>query len=168
MCKALHFNCKTFSGFKKRAACSRGDWTVHLRPVWLSTHTTVCVGWTEESVLVYSWLDEGKDWVVFEHLWTASLLFISVLMAWCSPALTLADWMSDCVDSRRAWCLFIAKTDQYHQLISHPDEQKCTSWVAYIYCMWIVSISCMNLTTLKALHQVENLNWWFGYTLVVL
>lgn len=37
MCKALCFNCKTFSGFKKSATCSCGNWTIHLRPVWLST-----------------------------------------------------------------------------------------------------------------------------------
>lgn len=37
-------------------------------------------------------------WVVFEHLWTASLLFISVLMACCSPALRLC-WL----DVRLCW-----------------------------------------------------------------
>lgn len=40
------------------------------------------------------------DWVVFEHLWTASLLFISVLMACCSPALRLC-WL----DVRLCWFL---------------------------------------------------------------
>lgn len=44
------------------------------------------------------------------RLWTSlngSLLFISVLMAWCFPTLRLG-WLD--VGSRRAWCLFIAKT----------------------------------------------------------
>lgn len=57
------------------------------------TSVCVCV-WAErrESALVYLWWDEGKDWVVFEHLWTVPVLFISLLMACHSMALRLC-WL---------------------------------------------------------------------------
>lgn len=65
---------------------------VHLRPVWLSTECVCVCVWAEQSALVF----HGRDWVVFEHLWTASLLFASVLMVRHSRLSDWADWISDC------------------------------------------------------------------------